>query len=384
MKLLAYLKLEIKGLIRQFPAIIFSYVLFPIVFVLLISYVQKEDFQPEVNQPIFSIEILDEDNTDSSRALKSYFESKEISKILNVKNSGNDDIDYTVKIPKGYSKGLIGESDLKFIVEASKNASTSMGNLLVNLIDNFNTEVSKSMVIDENITNSNIDINEINSNILTTYLTDSVETIIYKSDKSLTSYEYISISYLSFVFILFIMAIISSDDILKEIGVYNRIMSTGLTKVQYFNLNFISNYLTMIVINTLYIFFFRFTGLSFSGSLGILFLIILLQSLIITLIGSLIMTILPKSHGYMISLLYLGFYMVFGGMMGTPMYFRNSRIFEFLSKFKADILISDTYRNYLVYNNLSSIYNYLLAILGISIMVYIINIIVVKKEWSFK
>lgn len=384
MKLLAYIKLSIKSLIRELPAFVLSYAMYPIILALLLGYIQKDDFTPQINQPIFSIEVVDEDNTDASKGLVSYLESEEISKILTVEKNNSEDLDYTLIIPKDYNMSLTGEKKIEFKIEASEDASTSKGNLLANLVDNYNKEISKALLIEKNIANSSLDKTEINSIISKAYSTNSIQFEKYSGEKTLSSYEYFSISFLGFIFILFIMAIINSDNMEKEIGLYSRIMSTSITKVQYFNFNLISNYLMMIVINSLYIFSFRLGGLSFSGSLSILWVIILLQSLVITLIGSLISTIFKKKYGVMVAQIYLMFHMIFGGMMGSPKNFSHIEVFQFFSKYKPDVLISNTYRNYLIYNDFSSISSYLLGMIIFSIIIYLVNIIAAKREWGLK
>lgn len=41
MKLLAYLKINIKGLIKEFPAFLLSYGIYPIIIALVMGYMQK-------------------------------------------------------------------------------------------------------------------------------------------------------------------------------------------------------------------------------------------------------------------------------------------------------------------------------------------------------
>lgn len=335
-----------------------------------------------MKEPIFSIKILDQDNTPESKGLINYLESDDIAKLIKIENNSKD-IDYTVKIPKGYSKSLKKHQDIDIPIELSKDASTSKANILVNLVDSYNSEMTKALLIEENIENSNIEVGDLNMVFSDINSTKSIKTEIYKVEKTLTSYERHSILFLGFVFIWFISAIIASDNLVKEIDLENRILSTGISKVEYFNLEFISNYIMMVVINSIYIFIFRIFNFSFQGSILLLCLIILLQSLIITLIGSLIVNIFNKKYGIIITQAYLMFYIAIEMIIkGTKLI--DMKIFEILSKYKPDKILSDVYRNYIIYNDFESIGKYLLIIAIVSVVLYLINLASVKRKWGLR
>lgn len=382
MKLKAYLKLTVKGIIKQRPLILLTYGIFPIILALSLGYIERDDFSSKMKEPIFSIKILDQDNTPESKGLINYLESDDIAKLIKIENNSKD-IDYTVKIPKGYSKSLKKHQDIDIPIELSKDASTSKANILVNLVDSYNREMTKSLLIQRNIKNSNIEVGDLNMVFSDINSTKSIKTEIYKVEKTLTSYERHSILFLGFVFIWFISAIITADNLGKEINLENRILSTGISKVEYFNLEFISNYIMMVVINSIYIFIFRIFNFSFQGSILLLCLIILLQSLVITLIGSLIVNIFTKKYGIIITQAYLMFYVAIEMIIkGTKLI--DMKIFEILSKYKPDKILSDVYRNYIIYNDFESIGKYLLIIATVSVVLYLINLASVKRKWGLR
>ena len=96
MKLLAYLKINIKGLIKEFPAFLLSYGIYPIIIALVMGYMQKDLFTPTINNPIFSVIIQDEDNTVQSENLVNFLNSEEMSNIMTVKTSPEEKYDYTI------------------------------------------------------------------------------------------------------------------------------------------------------------------------------------------------------------------------------------------------------------------------------------------------
>lgn len=387
MKLLAFLKVSLKGIIKEFPTFVLSYAIYPIIIALVMGYVQKDMFTPVVNDPIFSIIIVDEDNTRESENLISFLNSEEISKVMTVKSNDSEKFDYTLRIPKGYEDSLLGKASSAVKVEAEEKSPTSLGNILVNIVDKYNKELSQGLVIHQNIENKQLEnkeglVEEINRILIKAYTTDSIENNIHSVRKSLNSYEYYSVTFLNFAFIIFLMAVIASDALEKENGLYNRIMSTAITKWEYFNYGIMSNYLMMVVANIIYVGAYRVAGLSFKGSLPILLLIVLVQSFMITVIGTLISTIFKKKYGLPLVQIFLMVQMIFGGMIGPLNKWNKSPIFDFFAKYKPDAVIVNTYRNYLIHNNISSISNYLLIMLGISMILYLINLLAIQMKWG--
>ena len=389
MKLLAFLKVSIKGIIKEFPAFLLSYGVYPLVLALIMGYTQKDLFTPSINNPIMSVVIQDEDNTVQSKNIVDFISSEEMSKVITVKNSQDENFDYTIRIPQGYEDSLLGNSSTSVIVEAKEKASTTLGHILMSIIDKYNEEISQGLVIRRNIENMPISaeekenlILEINNILLKAYATEPIKSNIHTVRKSLNSYEYYSITFLSFAFVIFLMAVVSSDALEKEKGIYHRVMSTSMTRVQYFNYGFASTYFTMIIASLLYVFAYRIAGLSFNGPLVLLLLIVLVQSLMITAAGSLISTIFKKKYGIPLLQTLLIAQMAFGGLLSPITKINSNRIVGFLSKIKPDILISNTYRNYLLDGTIHSISSYLLIMLGISFILYVLSILAVQMKWG--
>lgn len=389
MKLLAFLKVSIKGIIKEFPAFLLSYGVYPLVLALIMGYTQKDLFTPSINNPIMSVVIQNEDNTVQSKNLVDFISSEEMSKVITVKNSQDENFDYTIRIPQGYEDSLLGNSSTSVIVEAKEKASTTLGHILMSIIDKYNEEISQGLVIRRNIENMPISaeekenlILEINNILLKAYATEPIKSNIHTVRKSLNSYEYYSITFLSFAFVIFLMAVVSSDALEKEKGIYHRVMSTSMTRVQYFNYGFASTYFTMIIASLLYVFAYRIAGLSFNGPLVLLLLIVLVQSLMITAAGSLISTIFKKKYGIPLLQTLLIAQMAFGGLLSPITKINSNRIVGFLSKIKPDILISNTYRNYLLDGTIHSISSYLLIMLGISFILYVLSILAVQMKWG--
>lgn len=389
MKLLAYLKITLKGIYKQLPAVILSYAIMPIALALLMGYIQKDMFTPSINDPIISLYIVNEDNTPLSGELERFLKSEDLSKVLEIKDS-EDDVHYKVIIPKGYENSLVSldnkSSDIKILI--GENASTTLGKVLANLIDNYNNEVSQGIVIGNNIDNMNLTETEkenlilkVRDKIVKAYSTNSIKNNIVTSRKSLDSFEFFSIGFLNFTFIMFIMALIVGDDIERKNCIYHRVMSTAMSKYDYFHYNLISNYFFMIILNSAYVLAFRLSRLSFQGSLPLLIVIILMQSLMITIIGAFLSNYFGKAASIAVNI-FLIFQVFLGGIIVPLDKFSNNKIFEFFSKYRADVLISQVYKNYILYNNFSSIGKYLGAIGILSLVIYGLSILRIKLNWG--
>ncbi len=389
MKLLAYLKVSIKSIIKEFPTFIIAYGVFPIFLAFLMGFMLTDEFTPTFDNPLFSIVIVDEDNTISSNNLISFLKSEELSKVLTIEESDTEKFDYTLRIGRGYEDSLYGDTTAMVKVEAEEKSSTSLGNTLVNIVDKYNQEISQNLILQRNVDNKNLPkeertilITEINDILSKAYTTNSIKTNIHDVKKSLNSYEYYSITLLVYLLIMVMMNTIMGSDLEKQNGIYNRVLSTPNTRLELFNYGLINSYFQLLIINLIYVFTFRISGYSFTGSLSILMIIVLIQSFLFTNLGQLIAGILGKKYGSPLVNVFLFYQIFFGGMFVKIDKFQNYRVFNAISKINPNILITNTYRNYLINNNFTSISNYLWITLGLSIILYIINVFVVKMRWG--
>src|SRR5690606_20225416 len=126
----------------------------------IMGYTQKDLFTPSINNPIMSVVIQDEDNTVQSKNLVDFISSEEMSKVITVKNSQDENFDYTIRIPQGYEDSLLGNSSTSVIVEAKEKASTTLEHILMSIIDKYNEEISQGLVIRRNIENMPISAEE--------------------------------------------------------------------------------------------------------------------------------------------------------------------------------------------------------------------------------
>ncbi|WP_077369131.1 ABC transporter permease [Anaerosalibacter sp. Marseille-P3206] len=388
MKLKAFTKLTVKSMLMNFLPLVLTFSIFPMFLSCVIGYFQKDQFTPSVDMPIMSVHIVDEDDSIQSRNLKQFLNNDQIKSIIEIKEEEKD-ARYELIIPKGYENSLKLSTDSPIIINTKDKGYQSMGTMLGNIIDKYNEEISQSMYIRKSIDGKDIFpkekeelFNIVNNEIYQVYNTNSIKNTIVTTKRSLSSYEHFSITFLSYMFIMVIMSMVAGEDSQKESGVYNRIMSTSITEVEYFKYNMITSYMFIVFLNCLYVFTYRIAGLSFQGSISILILIILTQSLLATALTGFVLEFFKKKIGLGILNALMIIQLVIGVGYLPLQKIGNGFLAKIATDYAPDVLIARAYRNYLIYNNLESIKTNLLLISLISVVILLICTLKVKLKWG--
>ncbi|MCS4517093.1 hypothetical protein JTS93_17260 [Clostridium botulinum] len=101
-------------------------------------------------------------------------------------------------------------------------------------------------------------VKEISKDITKIYKKDAIRNSIVKSTRNLTSFEYYSVSILSFMFIVTIITLCNGYYEEKRKGIFQRTLSTSISKVQYFNYSLVSWYIFAVLFNSIYVLSYRF------------------------------------------------------------------------------------------------------------------------------
>jgi ABC-2 type transport system permease protein len=161
-------------------------------------------------------------------------------------------------------------------------------------------------------------------------------------------------------------------------------MSTPITKIESFKYNQGSFYLLALFLNTVYIMTYRIIGLSFGGSLPILILIIIMQTLFITSLSGFLTVFFRKKILRPILSVLMILQLIMGVSFSNIESMNSELLTTIVKKYSPDILISSTFRNYLIYNNLDSIKFNLILIMGISIGLYILSLLKLKGSGNYE
>ncbi|MDI9414036.1 MAG: ABC transporter permease [Bacillota bacterium] len=382
MTVLAYVRLALKSIIKELPAFVIGFAIFPIFIGLSIGFAQKNMFSPKINEPLFTISVMDEDNSWESQELIAFLQSEQVSQILTVDVHG--DADYVLSIPDGYGLSLVGAGEATIKVELSKDASRRLGNTLASIVEMFNTEFSRGLVREQKIAKlqEELQVTEvgerIRDNLTKITPTAALQTKIHGVKKSFTSTEYYSIKFLLFVFSMLLLAMINAEELEKKMGIADRVLSTPVTRIMLFNSSFLSGYIQILVCTFLYVGAYKVTGLSFSGSIPLLILIVLVQGLLVAIISLVLVTFFEKKVASLLVQVVLYFTLIFGGLVGPLDEWTGISIFRLLGKVKLDFLISEPYHNYVLDNSFGSVMGPLLLSFAVTVVLYGLAITAVK------
>ncbi|NFJ13823.1 ABC transporter permease, partial [Clostridium botulinum] len=294
MRLKAFIKLTLKSVFRELPVMIFTFAIFPIVISLLYGYFQKDMFNPKNEIDRIAIYVEDKDNSKLSNEFIKFLGSNELKKFIDIKKNKEKAIEEVI-IPKGYEKSIIEDKEIAIKINEREKDKEISSKILKDLIDNYNKEVKNNLTIRNNINKMDISkekkdllVKKISKDITKIYKKDAIRNTIVKSTRNLTSYEYYSVSILSFMFMVTIMSLCNGYYSEKKNGIFQRTLSTSISKVQYFNYSLVSWYIFAVLFNSIYVLSYRLLGLSFKGNIGLLLLIVLAKSLLEVAISSVV------------------------------------------------------------------------------------------------
>ncbi|MDS1002768.1 ABC transporter permease [Clostridium sporogenes] len=391
MRLKAFIKLTLRSVLRELPIMIFTFAIFPIVLSSLYGYFQKDMFNPKNEIDKIAIYIEDRDNSKLSNEFIKFLGSNELNEFIDIKKSKEKAIEEVI-IPKGYEKGIIGDKEIIIKISERKKDKEVVSKILKELIDNYTREVKNNFTIENNINKMDISkekkellLKETSEDITRIYKKDAIKNSIVKSTRNLTSYEYYSVSILSFMFIVTIILLCNRYYEDKRKGIFQRTLSTSISKVQYFNYSLVSWYIFAVLFNSIYILSYRLLGLSFKGNIGLLLLIILAKSFLEVTLSSIVISFFKEQK---MATIFLNTIVIISVSLGGVFYplekVINSfnKIFRIISDFAPNVLIIKTYKSFLIYNSFEAIKYYLIIFIIISIILYSISFLKVSIKWG--
>lgn len=385
MKLLAFVKTVFVSTVKSLLPLILTFSIFPIFLGLAVGYFNKDMFIPSADIPLMDIRIIDEDDSEESKNLISFLESQEMKHLVDIREE--EESEYIITIPEGYGESFLNSKFVPVKIEVTDKGSGRQGDILAEIVDKYNEERHLDLMIQKNI-EDRLETQEEKekiyqrtyNKIVKIYNQGLIENNIITTRKSLTSYEHFSITFLSYMLLMVISSLINGEYLVREKELYSRIMAAPLTDIQYFNYNLVSSYMFVIFFNLLYVLTYRILGLSFRGALSLLIVIVLLQSLLGTLLSAFLSLFLNKRASNVILNILIVFQLIAGVTYVPIRKIGNGILVNIVDKYSPDALIVSTYRNYLIYGDFNSIKMGLLSMIAVSMIIYIISLIGVKRK----
>ncbi|MGH4125191.1 MAG: ABC transporter permease [Clostridium sp.] len=383
MRIKATIKVILKGMLAQWKILVLMFSIFPLIIAALMGTTQKDMFKPDVNRDKISINIIDKDNSKTSKNFKELFETKEIKEIFNI----TDKSQYEITIPQGYEKDVINLKETTIVAYEKKRVSSINELIIKSVIEEYGKRLTETVVISNKINTMGIMEKEklFNEVIASINKNSSVATLqqnLVKGERVLTSFENQAATLMTLMVFTMIISCITGFNMDKSNGSNKRLVSTPMTKCDFFNLDLLSFFLMSLVYGILYIVSFRITGLAFIGVSPLNIIAILIcQSLLITSVAGIIIAFFGKNAANTIVIVLMYIHIIFGGGF-VPLKEINSKIFVSISKFSPGNIISEAYTNCMLFNSFSTISKYLIIMLSVSTIAYFISILKVKLRWE--
>ncbi|MDT8718899.1 ABC transporter permease [Clostridium sp. 19966] len=387
MKILVYVKLIFKSTVKNMAALLFVYIMFPVVLSLIVGYAQKYTMNPSLEINRLKVYVADQDDTDYSKAMKNVFSDNEVKKLLDIKDNEKE-AGYTVTIPKGYEINVLGEKEAKVNIKVNSSGNDNNVSIISQILESYNKSLSHQLLIWRNIDKEAISqedkkqlLSKVQADINENNAKELIENNIVKNKKSLNSYEYYSTSFLAFMFVMMAGNVVIASFMEKENGMEKRMMSAPITRFEYFNYNMVMNFIFSFIFYLIYILVFRFLRLSFDCSLLLLVIAVFVQSMLTVALSAILWSFTSKKFSTaFISAITIA-QMLIGGMFIPPEKI-NIQVFKALNEFSPGILLTKSYNNLIIYNSFQSIAPYIGIMIILSIIMYGVSLIGVKVRWG--
>lgn len=373
----------LKGSIVVWKQILLVYCIFPIILSLGLGYFQKDSFKPKAEIDKINITIVDKDNSNSSHAFQQLFKIDDMKKLFNVTKDG----DYCLTIPKGYENNLVNFKNVTITVDEKERISRDNEIIIKNIIDQYGKSLTENLIIGNKIEKLNIaDKENLYNNVVQQINNfskeNSLKTNIINSKRTLSSYENQASSLITFMIITMVMSCIASYYLEKENGTFKRLMSTPIKKESLFNLELICFFIYSFIFGSIYILTFAVSGLAFRNVNPLyMFSVLIGQSLVVTTLSGIVITFLNKKSSNLVMIIILYFEILFGGAF-IPLKEVSNKVFMILSKFAPCNVISEAYKNCILFNSFNSLWINLIIMLVISVFMYTVSIMKVKFNWE--
>lgn len=388
MRLKAFIKVMLKGLVREWKVTVFTFIIFPIVTSLLYGYFQEDLFTPENIMSKFYINIIDEDKSQTATELKELFNSEGLKDFI-VVTEEKEKLQAEVVIPKGYESALTDLKEEEIVVKQLTEKGEPAIVAVSSIIDKYNKAIQEEILINDKIVKSSLSTEgkeELRVDIVEKFKSfqteKSIKTNIYTEGKNLTSFQYYSISIFSFISLVLIGSLTTSYYTERENGLVKRYLAAPMSKIQFFNYTLISNFIFAFIVNSIYVMVYKISNVSFQGTYGILILILVILSILeATLAGFLVAFFKEKRIGGVFMQAFILLSVSVGGAF-FPVDKVGGKMIAVLSNIAPNTHIINVFKAYMLENTMGSIFNPLMIMATIAIVSYLISIIKVKVKWE--
>ncbi|ERI91667.1 ABC-2 type transporter [Clostridiales bacterium oral taxon 876 str. F0540] len=386
MKVWAYILKDLRIIKKDFASSFLMLFIFPVMLSFFYGFFQNKMFQETAKVEKFTVSIKDNDNSESSKLIKDIFSNETLKDIIEIKGA---DGDIEVIIPKDFQNNLQNNETSNLIINQIKKDMGVQTHVVQGILDSFGKNISMASGVNKNIYASNLSesqkkdlIQSYADKLNTVFSTSAIKEDTLSINNRLNSIEYYGIEMLTFTSVLLIMSY--SLEFIKERkeGTLKRVFSISIDGKSLF----LGKIGALFIISTLsilsYVLFYRLTGRAFHGSIALILLAVIMNSLLIASITGLVISIFKDEKTARVVLTTV---MMAGTMIGGvffPIDIVDNKFLNIASKFTPNIWIAEMYKKIGLYNDFESMLPSLGVISAVVLLSFIIGSIRMNKSWE--
>ncbi|WP_195265667.1 MULTISPECIES: ABC transporter permease [unclassified Clostridium] len=352
MKLIYYTKTTLKGMVSNGAVTLLYYILFPVLLAAFMGFFQKTLMDSPLKLTTLKVQINDMDNSTMSKNLVSFLESNDMKELVELTDKKAN---VEISIPKGYENNVVslkrGEININKLEEGYSNSTNTLKTILDKYHESLYVNLSGG---------STEDLAKVSGESV-------IEKIDIDSKKTSSSYEKMAASMIAFVISMLIFTLIQSNYAEVSVNLDKRVASTPVTRKQYFYYDSFALFVYSTVIISGYVFFFRISGISFTGGIFPLLILILTSSMLVVSLSKFVYTFFGAKYGKVVGALIFTL-----PIIGMEMFTGEGNALKVLSPTH---YISKLFTLYNLNGSFSANNKDLILILSISIILFIIAIL---------
>lgn len=287
MKLWYYMKMNFKNMFATGVVIIAYYILFPILLAGVMGFMQDTLHDSQLKIKSVDAKIVDYDNSEMSKQLVSFLESKELSEIVNIVDKKPE---VEILINKGYGDDILSLNSGEVVINRETEKKLVTVSTLKSILDRYHQEMYVAL-------------NDGNTFQLNNMTNSIVKNIAIDSKEGATGYEKMSASMIGFIITMLIYSFIKAGYMPISMNLDKRLNSTPVTKLELLIIDSICLVVYIFIILFAYVMFFRILGVSFTGGFLSLMVLVLLGAMLVVGVVKCIATLFGAKYGNLIGII---------------------------------------------------------------------------------
>ncbi len=352
MRTMYYVKTTLKGMFANGIITIAYFVLLPVILAGVMGFMQGSTHDNPLKLKKVTVSIVDEDKTKMSQSLIEFLKSEDIQELVAI---SDEDSNCDLIIKEGYEKNLISLNKGNIVIKKNNNERNTAIETLKVILDKYH----KGMYVGLS-GGSQEELEKLNDN-------KAVESTIIDVEENISSYRMMSSSMIGFVVTMLIYGLIEGSYSKQSVNLSNKIRSTPTSRLGLLISDLATNFIYCFIIMSVYVLFFRFTRVNFTGNIFSLILILGISSLFMSTISIMVLSLFGPKYGKIV-----GVIMFLIPVASMEMF---SGVESILSSFSVTHLIIKVVNWFTLYGTLKGVYSSILILFGLSVIFFIISMI---------